>query len=281
MRGYMLGKSTAVFGAVALMMFGSSACATKKYVRQTVSPVEGRVTGTEKTISDHTAKITDHSSAIGELENNVSRADEKATEAGRNAAAAGQAAERANQAAVEAKNRADAAAAMSQQNSGKIGEVDEKFQYLDNYQLVTTEAVLFPLNKSTLTREAREQLDQAVANIKGNKNYVVEVRGFTDKTGDKSTNLVLSQKRAEEVVRYLTTQHDILLRKIHVLGAGVDQEEQRTRADRKLARKVELKVYSLSRDARAGRAAETSTAVTTNQSRSRTDPAAPAAVPNR
>ena len=60
---------------------------------------------------------------------------------------------------------------------------DQKFENLDNYQLVTTEAVLFPTGKSNLTREAKEQLDQAVDQIKGNKNYVVEVRGFTDKTG--------------------------------------------------------------------------------------------------
>lgn len=272
MRGIMFGKSTAVFATVGLMVLGSSACATKKYVRQTVNPVEARVTGTEKTISDQTKKISDHSSAIGELENNVSRADEKATEAGRSAAAANQAAERANQAAVEAKSRADAAASMSEQNSGKIGAVDQKFNNLDNYQLVTTEAVLFPTNRSTLSREAKEQLDQAVSNIKGNKNYVVEVRGFTDKTGNKSNNIVLSQKRAEEVVRYLTTQHDIPLRKIHVLGAGVDQDEQKTRADRKLARKVELKVYSLSLDARTTGQAETSSNAT-NQSMSRTAPA--------
>jgi outer membrane protein OmpA-like peptidoglycan-associated protein len=266
MRVNTFGKSTAVFATVGLMLLGSSACATKKYVRQTVNPVEARVTGTEKNISDNSKKISDHSSAIGELENNVSRADEKATEAGKSAAAANQAAERANQAAVEAKNRADAAASMSEQNSGKIGEVDQKFNYLDNYQLVTTEAVLFPTNKATLSREAKEQLDQAVGNIKGNKNYVVEVRGFTDKTGDKTSNIVLSQKRADEVVRYLTTQHDIPLRKIHVLGAGVDQEEQKTRADRKLARKVELKVYSLSLDARTSGRAETSSNATTNQS---------------
>lgn len=270
MREIMPGKSIAVLGAVALMVLGSSACATKKYVRTTVSPVEARVTGTEKTITDHTAKITDHSSAIGELENNVSRADEKATEAGRNATAAGQAAEKANAAALEAKNRADAAASMSEQNSSKIGVVDQKFQNIDNYQLVTTEAVLFPTNRATLTREAKEQLDTAVGTIKGNKNYVVEIRGFTDKTGSKTNNLVLSQKRADEVVRYLTTQHDIPLRKIHMLGAGVNQEEQKTRAERKMARKVELKVYSLSLDARTRPDAA---AGTTNQSMNSATPA--------
>ena len=54
---------------------------------------------------------------------------------------------------------------------------------------------------------------------------------------------MLSQKRADEVVRYLTTQHDIPLRKIHGLARASNQDEQKTRADRKQARKVEMKVY--------------------------------------
>jgi len=265
----MLGKTTAVFGATLLMVFGTSACATKKYVRQTVSPLDTRETATEK-------KVADHSSAISELENNVSRADEKAVEAGKSAAAAQQAADKANQAAADARNRADAGYTMGEQNSGKIGAVDKKndmkFENLDNYQLVTTQAVLFPLNKSGLTRDAKEQLDQMIDQIKGNKNYIVEVRGFTDKTGSAQYNVVLSEKRADEVVRYLTTQHDIPLRKIHRLGAGVDSTDpQKTREDRQQARKVEMKVYALNLDNKASASqAAADPNNPNNQSRSRT-----------
>lgn len=275
MRTLMFDKSIATFGVAALMVFGTTACATKKYVRNTVNPVEARVTTTEK-------KVADHSSAISELENNVSRADEKATEAGKSAANAGQAAERANQAALEARNRADAANSLGEQNSSKIGAVDQKndqkFANLDNYQLVSTEAVLFPLNKSTLTKDAKQQLDQMVDQIKGNKNYILEVRGFTDKTGSVQSNIALSERRADEVVRYLTTEHDIPLRKIHVLGAGVDTADpQKTRADRKQARKVEMKVYTLNLENKPGQS-EASTGQTgqaENQMRSRT-PESPA-----
>ena len=270
MRILMFGRIAAACGVAALVTFGTTACATKKYVNQTVNPVEARVTTTEK-------KVADHSAAISELENNVSRADEKATEADRKAVAAGQSADHANQAATEARNRADAAAALGEQNAGKIGVVDQKndqkFANLDNYQLVTTEAVLFPLGKSTLTRDAKQQLDQIGEQIKNNKNYVMEVRGFTDKTGSAQSNVVLSQKRADEVVRYLTTQHDIPLRKIHVLGAGIDmQDPQKTRADRQQARKVEMKVYTLNLENKVtqGQAATVESADRT-QTRSRTD----------
>ncbi|HET8548343.1 MAG TPA: alanine-zipper protein, partial [Bryobacteraceae bacterium] len=93
------GKAAVVCSAAIFTVFGTSACATKKYVRQTVSPVEARVSGVEQ-------KSTEHASAIGALENNVSRADEKATEAGRWAKEAGESANRANEAAGRANDAA-------------------------------------------------------------------------------------------------------------------------------------------------------------------------------
>lgn len=238
MRALITGKSAATIGAAALMVFGSSACATKKYVRNSVSPVESRTATLEK-------KTSDHSSAISEIENNVSRTDEKATEANKNAMAAGQSADRANQAALEARNRADSANTAAERAGSRANEIAEN---IDNYQLVTTEAVLFPVNKSNLTTEGKAQLDQAVAQIKNNKNFVLEIRGFTDRTGSMNSNLVLGQKRADAVVRYLSAHNDIPLRKIHVMGVGVEEnarDTQKTRAARKEARRVEVKVYAL------------------------------------
>jgi outer membrane protein OmpA-like peptidoglycan-associated protein len=236
-----LGRSTALMSAAVFMVFGSTACATKKYVRQTVSPVEARVSGVE-------TKTTEQGSAISALENNVSRTDEKATEAGRWAKEAGEsanraneAAGRANEAAMSARTRADEAFGRAETVAGMVGNID-------NYQLVTTENVLFPLNKHVLTDEGKAQLDQAVANIKNSGNYVLEVHGFTDPTGSKETNLALSRRRADSVVRYLTTEHGIPLRKIHVIGVGeetANAEEMRTRDARKQARRVEVKVFAL------------------------------------
>jgi len=247
-----LGRSAVVLSAAVFTVFGTTACATKKYVRQTVSPVEARVSGVEQ-------KSTEHASAIGALENNVSRTDEKATEAGRwakeagesanraneNATRANEAAGRANEAAVQARSRADEA-------FSKVGSLAEN---IDNFQLVTTESVLFPLGKHTLTREGKEQLDTAIANIKNAGNYILEVEGFTDPTGGREMNLALSRRRADTVVRYLTTEHGIPLRKIHVIGVGEETakaEEMRTRDARKQARRVEVKVYALNLSGGAG-----------------------------
>jgi outer membrane protein OmpA-like peptidoglycan-associated protein len=238
-----MGRSTASLGAAVLLLFGTG-CATKKHVRGVVAPVEARVSANEK-------KTTDNASAIGELENSVSRADEKAMDADRKAVAAGQEAARANEAARGANEaartahtRADSAHQLSEGTRARLGEVVEN---IDNYKLVTNQSVLFPLNKSTLTKDAQAQLDQAVGSITNNKNYILEIQGFTDQTGSQALNLALSQKRADSVVRYLTVNHNVPLRKIHVLGVGEENAaaDNTTRDGRKQNRRVEIKVFAL------------------------------------
>jgi outer membrane protein OmpA-like peptidoglycan-associated protein len=240
----MIGKASAALGTVLLLGFGTTGCATKKYARGVVAPVESRVSANEK-------KTADHASAIGELENGLSRTDEKAMDADRKAVAAGQEAAKANQAAAQAGQAAtqagqsaDQAQKLAQNGMTRIGEVVDNF---DNYKLVTTEKVLFPFGKATLTKDAKAQLDAAVGNITSAKNYVLEVQGFTDKTGPAATNIELSQRRADTVVRYLTSQHQVPLRKIHVLGLGADEPtaDNKTSAGRKQNRRVELKVFAL------------------------------------
>ena len=240
MNATIIGRPAAALGAVVLLVLGTTACATKKHVRQTVAPVEARVTAAEK-------KNAEQAASIGELENSVSRADEKAMDADKKAVAAGQAADRANQAALEARSRADSAQTLGEQNRTRLGEVAGMVENIDNYQLVTTESILFRLNRHALSKEAMQQLDEAVAKIKNNKNYILEIQGFTDASGGKNTNLALSQKRADEVVRYLTVNHQIPLRKIHVLGVGEESfaADNKTREGRKQNRRVEVKVFAL------------------------------------
>jgi outer membrane protein OmpA-like peptidoglycan-associated protein len=243
MKALYIGRPAAILGAAAFMLVGTG-CATKKHVREVIAPVETRVGAVEK-------KTTDQASAIGELENNVSRVDERVMDADKKAVAAGQAASQAQQRADAAYGRADQATGraaqanqLAESTRSRLGTVVEN---IDNYKMVSTDSILFGLNKSSLTDEAKAQLDAAVQKLQGTKNYVLEVQGFTDKTGSASTNLALSQRRADSVVRYLTMQHNIPLRKISVLGLGEDDPnaDNKTREGRKAARKVDIKVFAL------------------------------------
>jgi outer membrane protein OmpA-like peptidoglycan-associated protein len=264
MTGFDARRSTAAFGAAVLMLIGSG-CATKKHVRQVVGPVEARVSQAERTNQQQQA-------AIGELGNSVARADEHAQDADKKAQAAGDSAKRANdaagqanQAAQSARARADEGYSMAESTRSRLGQITEN---LDNYKLVSSENVLFNVNRFVLTKEAQQTLDNAVAQLQNSKNYVLEIEGFTDATGSAANNLELSRKRADSVVRYLTTQHNVPLRKINVLGLGEDDPnaDNKTRAGRKQARRVEVRVFALDLNGQGGQGA-TSTGANVNMPR--------------
>jgi outer membrane protein OmpA-like peptidoglycan-associated protein len=242
-------KPAMMFGAAFLALV-STGCASKKHVRQVVGPVETRVGSVEKRTAEQAA-------ALGDVENNVSRVDERAMEADRKAGAAGQAAQQAQTRADQAQLRADnahtlagSAQQMADQTRNRLTDVVGN---LDNYQHVTTESLFFGLNKSKLTKAEMQKLDDAVAKLQGNNNYILEIQGYTDKTGSVQSNLELSRRRADEVVRYVTTKHNVPLRRIHVLGVGEDvpNADNSTRAARQQNRRVDINVFARSLEATA------------------------------
>jgi outer membrane protein OmpA-like peptidoglycan-associated protein len=254
-------RPTLMLGAAVLALVGTG-CATKKHVRQVVGPVETRVGAVERRSSEQAA-------ALGDVENNVSRVDERAMEADRKAGVAGQAAQQAQVSADAARSRADEAHQMADQTRSRLTDLVGN---LDNYQHVTTESLYFALNKSKLTPEEMQKLDDAVAKLQGNSNYILEIQGFTDATGSAARNLELSRKRADEVVRYLTTKHNVPLRRIHVLGLGEDvpNADNTTREARKQNRRVDINVFARTLEGGGTTAANQGAgSASTNQDRSR------------
>jgi outer membrane protein OmpA-like peptidoglycan-associated protein len=264
MNASMTKRPTLMLGAAVLALLGTG-CATKKHVRQVVGPVETRVGSVERRSAEQAA-------ALGDVENNVSRVDERAMEADRKAGAAGQAAQQAQTSADAARSRADEAHQMADQTRSRLTDLVGN---LDNYQHVTTESLFFALNKSKLTKDEMQKLDDAVARLQGNNNYVLEIQGYTDATGSAARNLELSRRRADEVVRYLTTKHNVPLRRIHVLGVGEDvpNADNSSREARKQNRRVDINVYARAVEGGAGTTASTQqgsgSTNTSNQDRSR------------
>jgi outer membrane protein OmpA-like peptidoglycan-associated protein len=230
-------------GVVALSLF-TGACATKKHVREAIAPVQNQV-------NDVSKKTDQNTTSIGDLDRNVAKVGENAMEADRKATAAGDAAHQANSAASAAQQSANGAQTLAQQSMTKTGQLENtlntSLNNLDNYRQAATEKVYFRVNRADLTKEDKEKLDQALQTVSSAKNYVIEVEGFTDRTGSKAANLELSRRRAEAVVRYLTVDKNIPLRKIHDVGVGPDfpNAVNKTRADRKENRRVDVKIYTL------------------------------------
>lgn len=243
-------------GMLAAVALIGSSCATKKYVREQVTPVEQRASELAKKNADAISQLEEKTSK------EVSRVEERAMTAENKATAAGRAAEQAQQSANQANQQAQNARQMAEQNQSRLSEVANFLQNADKYKLVSSEAILFGFDRSNLTPEATQKLDEIAQNVTNMDRYVVEIEGFTDRTGPRDYNLALSRRRADAVVRYLVSKN-IPLRRIHMLGLGEQvanggttttqagmetqqprQPERETRETRKQARRVEVKIYA-------------------------------------
>lgn len=239
---------TMMAGALALTLLGTG-CATKKYVAKSIAPVETRVTGTETKNTEQDKSISDQGKQIGDLDRSLSRTNEKLNDADAKATAAGQSADKANQAATQAneaagnaQRAADGARSFAEQSSNRL---ERTMDAMNKFQMVKSITVLFPVNQSKLSKDAQQDLDDFAKQTESLQRYIVEVQGFTDKTGSPTYNDVLSQERADSVSRYLANEHKIPLRSISKLGSGyaLPVADDKTRDGRKQNRRVEVRLW--------------------------------------
>jgi outer membrane protein OmpA-like peptidoglycan-associated protein len=203
-------------------------CSTKKYVKQQIDPISGRVDelsevskGNENAIKDVDSRAQ---AGIQTVEAKTNEVDQKA---------------------IAATQKAEEGQQLAQKNQTKIVSVENNFNQklsnLDSYKSVDTSSINFKLNSAELSDEAKATLDQLASKVKDSKGYVLEIEGFTDKTGNDSQNFGLSQERSRSVVRYLS-QHQIPLFRMFVLGLGSSKEVENneTRKGRAANRRVEI-----------------------------------------
>jgi outer membrane protein OmpA-like peptidoglycan-associated protein len=245
-------KNTMFAGALALSLLGTG-CATKKYVAQQVAPVETHVGAVESKNdtknADQDKTIADQGKHLGDVDTDLSRTKERLTDTDAKAVAAGSAAQAANQAA----NQANQAAGAAQQSANGartfaeqgINRLEKNMDAMNKFQMSRTATVLFGVNESKLTKDAKKELDDFASQAEGLPRFVIEIQGFTDKTGPATLNEALSQARAEEVARYLANEHKIPLRSISMLGSGyaLPVADDKTRDGRKQNRRVEIRLF--------------------------------------
>jgi outer membrane protein OmpA-like peptidoglycan-associated protein len=231
-----LHKKVIWLGVLAAIMLVAQGCASKKYVRQQVSPVDQRVVALDQKVDDQGRTIY---SLESKVDQNISRMDETI---GANT----ERADEANRRAMEANDAAAEAYGVANEGRTRVAKLERQFEQVHDYRLLTTGTVLFGFDKSELDDDAKASIGNLMRNIEGYPNFVIEVQGFTDKTGNAKYNLNLSESRADSVVRYLNTTYDVPLRSIHKLGVGSADPtaDNSTREGRKLNRRVEIRVFA-------------------------------------
>ena len=239
-------------GALVLSLLGTGCVATHKYVARTVAPVEQRVSDSEVKNVDQDKQIAVHGTHLEEIDRDASQTkeklgdtDAKATRAGAAASVADQKAVGAQQSADGAKQAADGARTFAEQGLNKVGQDVQAVEGMNKFHMLKSETILFGLNQAKLTPDATAQLDGLSKDVMGHDRYMIEVQGFTDKTGAPDYNETLSEQRAQAVARYLANQYEIPVRSINILGSGYARPvaDDKTRDGRKMNRRVEVRVW--------------------------------------
>jgi len=221
------------FVATSITVFaigGSTACATKKFVRTSVGEVN--------------EKVDSQGRAIEETQERTRKNEGRISEVDQKAAAAAQSAQQANQAATAAHS---AATAVGTEANAKFDTIDKASKRLVFEVVLSEDQGNFKFGKTTLPDEAKTKIDEMVSQLKQDpKNIYLEIEGHTDNVGTPKTNEQIGLARAEAVKKYLYEQYQIPLHKMNVISYGEDKPvaPNKTKAGRAQNRRVVIKVLA-------------------------------------
>jgi OOP family OmpA-OmpF porin len=219
-----------------IVMLSSSAlfvgCATKNYVRETITPVQTKVDQAADTNAKQDTEIAATDANVAKNTTDIAATREIATGADARAG--------------DATNRANAAKTEADMDASDVASLRTVITNLDDYKVANTTTVLFPFNSAKLSKDDMASLDMLVGGTTSLKHYFIAIEGYTDKRGSADYNLVLSQKRADAVMHYLAGEKDVDFNRIHTIGFGaLKPADTGTKRDALAKnRRVEVKIYS-------------------------------------
>jgi len=213
----------AVVVPVALLAMGSTACATKKFVRGEVGQVNDKVEGLSGQLEETQERVRQNEARIGDVDQRAQTAAQEAR------SAANTAAERANAVGV----KTDALEAASRRLVFEV--------------VLSEDQGNFRFGQAELPDEAKARIDELVQQLKQDPQGVfIEIEGHTDATGPARVNELIGLERAESVKRYLYEAHQVPLHKMNVISYGEDKPiaPNNTRDGRAQNRRVVIKVLA-------------------------------------
>lgn len=143
-------------------------------------------------VKKRTKEIEDNTKAqIGKLEQKVSAVDAKAE---------------------EAKSKANEAWAKAEELA--------KSQGYTGYQVIGEREVNFDFDSYDLTKITTDILDEMGTMLQQRPELILEIAGYTDDVGPDAYNLILGDKRAESVKRYLAEKFDIRIHRMFRISFG-------------------------------------------------------------
>jgi OOP family OmpA-OmpF porin len=200
-----------------------------KSVESRVKPVEGRLSDTEERLTRAEENAQHLSGQVQEL-NAIS-------DAARSGAKAAQ---------LTADEAVQGVAAANTRITETDQTLNARITAVDDFELKESVTVNFKVDSAALSADAMTQLEQLAKEALVQKGYVVEVTGYASSEGDEAYNRMLSQRRADAVVRYLAESSVPLRRIVTPFGFGEKQPvaDNSTRTGREQNRRVEVKILT-------------------------------------
>jgi outer membrane protein OmpA-like peptidoglycan-associated protein len=174
--------------------------ARKKWVKKRLDPINDRLTELDQVNAKNATDIKDvDARAQAGIQHAQSTADA------------------ANQAATAAGTQAQGASTIAQGASGHVDSINTTVNGLDQYHQISDVEVPFH-GSAILSKDAKAQLDTLATSLAGHKGYIVEIEARAPGAG--AVGIQTSQRLAESVERYLVTEHQVPVYRMHFVALG-------------------------------------------------------------
>lgn len=175
--------------------------ARKKWVHKRIDPLNDRLTELDQVNAKNASDIKDvDARAQAGIQKAQSTADS------------------ANQAALQAGTQAQAANTTAQGASTHVDKLHTTVTGLDQYHQVNTVEVKFRGGSPVLSKAAKSDLDELASNLTGRQGYILEIEAHSPAAG--AAGIQNSQKMAEAVQRYMVTEHQVPVYRMHYVALG-------------------------------------------------------------
>ena len=184
--------------------------ARKGWVKKRIDPINDRLTELDQVNAKNAQDIKDVDSRA---QAGIKKAQDSADAANQTATQAGDQAKKASDTAVAA--------------SGHVDSLNTTVNGLDTYKPISDVEVPFRGGNPVLSKDAKAKLDDMAKSLEGHQGYIIEIEARSPGAG--TAGIANSQREAEAVQRYLVTEHNIPIYRMHAVALGnAHIEEQNT-----------------------------------------------------
>ncbi|MGA8089947.1 MAG: OmpA family protein [Terracidiphilus sp.] len=175
--------------------------ARKKWVKKRLDPINDRLTELDQVNAKNASDIKD--------------VDARATAGIKKAQ---DSADAANQVATQADDQAKKANQTAMTASGHVDSLNTTVSGLDTYKPITDVEVPFRNGSPMLSKDAKAKLDDMAKSLDGHQGYIIEIEARSPGAG--AAGIASSQREAAAVQRYLVTEHEIPVYRMHAVALG-------------------------------------------------------------